>query len=156
MPSGKADRIVNIRAARPAELTKLSLLCLRSKAIWGYSPEFIAACRAELTLGPGDLATTRVAERRGHRVGVVQVTTEDTAATLDKLFVEPHEIGTGVGRLLYAEAVKMARAAGASELVVAADPGAAGFFTRMGARPEGEAPSGCIPDLVLPRFATTL
>lgn len=156
MPSGKADSIVIVRPARPAELAELSLLCLRAKAVWGYSAEFIAACRAELTLGPDDLATTRVAERRGHPVGVVQVTADGATASLRKIFVEPHEIGTGVGRALFAEAVTMARAAGATDLIVAADPGAAGFFTRMGARPAGEAPSGCIPGLSLPRFAVAL
>ncbi len=156
MPSGKADSIVIVRPARPSELAELSLLCLRAKAVWGYSPEFIAACRTELTLGPDDLATTRVAERRGHAAGVLQVAVEGATASIEKLFVEPHEIGTGIGTFLFAEAVKMARAAGARELVVATDPGAAGFFARMGARPAGEAPSGCIPDLVLPRFALTL
>lgn len=70
--------------------------------------------------------------------------------------LEPHEIATGVGRVLFAEALKAPRAAGATELVVAADPGAAGFFARMGARPAGEAPSGCIPGLILPRFAMRL
>ncbi|OYX44877.1 MAG: hypothetical protein B7Z02_03400 [Rhodobacterales bacterium 32-67-9] len=145
-----------LRAARLAELAELSLLCLRSKAVWDYSPEVIAACRAELTLGPGDLETTRVAERRGHPVGVVQVTVGGRTASLDRIFVEPHDIGTGVGTILFAEARTMARDAGAKELVVIADPGAAGFFIRMGARPAGEVPSGSVPGLVLPRFALAL
>lgn len=122
----------------------------------GVQPGIHRPCRAELTLGPGDLATTRVAERRGHAVGVVQVTAEGAAAALRKIFVEPHEIGSGIGTMLFADAVRTARAAGARDLIVAADPGAAGFFTRMGARPAGEAPSGCIPDLILPRFAFAL
>ncbi|MBC7143595.1 MAG: hypothetical protein H5U18_15780 [Rhodobacteraceae bacterium] len=54
-----------IRLPRPAELADLSLPCLRAKAVWGCTAEFIAACRAELTLDPADLDTTRVAERRG-------------------------------------------------------------------------------------------
>ncbi len=65
MPSGKADSIVMIRLPRPAELADLSLPCLRAKAVWGCTAEFIAACRAELTLDPADLDTTRVAEWRG-------------------------------------------------------------------------------------------
>ncbi|WP_347312374.1 GNAT family N-acetyltransferase [Defluviimonas sp. SAOS-178_SWC] len=145
-----------VRAARAVELAELSLLCLRSKAVWGYDPEFIAACRAELTVAPDDLPTTLVAERRGHPVGVVQVTTEGTTATLKKLFVEPHEVGTGIGAMLFAKALKMACAAGAVELIIAADPAAAGFFSRMGARSAGEAPSGCIPGLNLPRFVLNL
>lgn len=44
-----ASEAHTFRAARPSEAGLLSELALQSKAHWGYSAEFIAACRAELS-----------------------------------------------------------------------------------------------------------
>jgi hypothetical protein len=42
--------MISLRPARPEEATLLTGLCLRSKAVWGYSDEFMRACRSKLTL----------------------------------------------------------------------------------------------------------
>ncbi len=158
MPSGKADSPIRIRPARRGDLAGLSLLCLRSKAVWGYSAGFLAACRPLLHLSPDDLARSHVAvaDRRGHAVGVAQVTVADGAARLDKLYVDPGVLRSGIGAALFAEAVRAARAAGARELLIDSDPGAAGFFLRMGAGPAGEAPSPAIAGRFLPRLVLPL
>lgn len=154
MPSGKADSPITIRPARPGELAELSILCLRSKAVWGYSAGFLAACRPKLMLRPEDLAASRVsvASRRGHAVGVLQLTVRGDRATLDKLFVEPQALRTGIGRALFAEAVREARDGGAASLVIDSDPAAADFFRRMGATGAGEVACDCVPDHTLPRL----
>ena len=41
---------LTIRTPRPDELSSLSDLCFRSKAVWGYDAAFMEACRGELTL----------------------------------------------------------------------------------------------------------
>lgn len=158
MPSGKADSPIRIRPAHPGDLAALSLLCLRSKAVWGYSAGFLAACRRFLELRPDDLTGSHVAvaERRGHAIGVAQVTAGGPRATLDKLYVEPRALRTGAGTALFADAARVARAAGAVDLVIDSDPGAAGFFLRMGAHPAGEAASPAIPGRFLPRFVLPL
>jgi len=69
---------------------------------------------------------------------------------LDKLFVEPQGIRTGVGRALLARAIIEARRRGAKRLTIVADPYAAGFYERNGARRIGEAPSDAIPGRSLP------
>ena len=46
---------------------------------------------------------------------------------LDKLFVEPQRIRTGVGRALLTHAIIEARRRGAERLTILADPYAAGF-----------------------------
>ena len=47
---------ITIRLARLDEAEQLTQLALRSKASWGYSEEFMAACRDELTLTAARLA----------------------------------------------------------------------------------------------------
>ncbi len=147
-----------LRSARPGELDALTDLCLRSKAVWGYDRAFMDACRAELTLTQEDLRETKlqVAERDGAVVGVAQVSVEGATAYLEKLFVEPGQLRGGAGRTLFAWAKTTATRLGATHLVIEADPDAAPFYRRMGARDDGTAPSGSIPGRELPRFVLKL
>lgn len=46
---------LKLRDARPDAAGLLTSLAMRSKAYWGYPPEFMAACRGELTVTPADL-----------------------------------------------------------------------------------------------------
>ena len=43
------------------ELPALSALCFRSKRVWGYDDDFMAACRREPTIEPCDLKSTSIA-----------------------------------------------------------------------------------------------
>lgn len=142
------------RSACDADLAALSDLCFRSKAVWGYDPAFMEACRTELTLLPRDLveSSVQVAESGGHIVGVVQVAVTGSEGSLEKLFVAPEALRTGAGRLLFSWAVETARKLGARTLTIDSDPGAADFYRRMGARDAGVAPSGSIAGRWLPRL----
>jgi GNAT superfamily N-acetyltransferase len=152
------ESTVQIRAIRADEFDLVSELCLRSKAVWGYDRDFLDACRGELTVRPDELERTslRVADRNGSIVGVVQVSITEQTADLQKLFVEPSAIGTGIGRTLFEWATATAQRLGAVELTIDADPGAVGFYKSMGAREHGTAPSGSIPDRVLPHLRLKL
>ena len=75
---------------------------------------------------------------------------------LDKLFVEPQQIRTGVGRVLMAHAIDEARRRGAKRLTILSDPYAAGFYERNGARRIGEAPSDAIPGRSVPLYEIKL
>ena len=144
--------MIALRDARQSELSSLSDLCLRSKAVWGYDEAFLAACRDELTLDPDELLSTclQVAERNSSVVGLAQVKVTGTDADLLKLFVEPALLGSGVGRLLFTWARIYAQGLGAARMTIEADPGAAPFYERMGARYAGVVPSHSIPGRVLP------
>ena len=93
-----------IRAPLVEELPDLSELCMRSKAAWGYDAAFMEACRAELSLQTCDLKASRIAVAvRGSRlVGVAQVRTTGKDADLVKLFVEPSDMQSGIGKALFA------------------------------------------------------
>ena len=150
--------MIRLRTALRHELPDLSALCLRSKAVWGYDDAFLAACRTELTLHPDELQTTslQVAERDAAVVGMVQVKVDGADADLLKLFVEPTLLGAGIGRLLLGWATTTASDLGAVRMMIEADPGAAPFYERMGARQDGFAPSRSIPGRMLPRLLLEL
>ena len=143
-----------LRPARPEEGAALTELCLRSKAVWGYDDAFMAACRRELTLTPASIRTSQVqvAEMDGCLAGVAEVKSSGDTAQLEKLFVEPAMLRTGTGRKLLDWAKATARAAGATALVIEADPDAAEFYRRMGAVDDGLVPSGSIPGRLIPRL----
>jgi len=143
-----------LRTPTPDEAAALTELCLRSKAVWGYDDDFMQACRRELALAPADLRSpyVQVAEADCRVVGVVEVTPRGDEADLARLFVEPTDLRTGVGRLLFKWAKGAACDAGARTLVIGADPNAVGFYRRMGAVENGTMPSGSVPGRLLPRL----
>lgn len=145
---------MHLRPARPDEAALLTELCLRSKAVWGYDEAFMQACAAELTLTPTDCATpgVQVAVDSDEIAGVVQIVIDGDEADLAKLFIGPSTMRSGAGRRLFDWAADTARERGAKWLRIEADPGAAGFYRRMGAIDDGVAPSGSIPGRLLPRL----
>ena len=149
---------LTIRPPTNDELSGLSDLCFRSKAVWGYDDEFMEACRGELTFKPSDLKLTRigVAEWDGRPIAVAQLKVVDDEADLLKLFVEPGALRSGTGKALFAWATDAARKLGARRLTIEADPDAAPFYRRMGAYDVGQAPSGSIPGRMLPKLAMNL
>jgi GNAT superfamily N-acetyltransferase len=146
-----------LRRARADEVDGLSALARRSKAHWGYDADFIDACRPELTVRPADVeghrltvAVTRTTDVVVGFYGLVGATNEE--AELSWLFVEPGAIGSGIGRLLFDDAVRVARQAGLARFRIEADPGAAPFYEHVGATRTGTAPSHSIPGRVLPLY----
>ncbi|MEH2502191.1 MULTISPECIES: GNAT family N-acetyltransferase [unclassified Bradyrhizobium] len=147
-----------LRPARPEEGAALTELCLRSKAVWGYDDAFMAACRKELTLTPTSILASQVqvAELDGRLVGLAEVKCSGDTAQLEKLFIEPTMLRTGTGRKLLDWAKTIARAAGATALIIEADPDAAEFYRCMGAIDDGLVPSGSIPGRLIPRLNLAL
>jgi len=85
-------------------------------------------------------------------VGVACVILEGAVADLDLMFVDPPAIGGGAGRALFAAAADLARRFGARRMTILADPNAAPFYERMGARYLRQAPSDAIPGRTLPFY----
>lgn len=147
-----------IRPAQPVDLEAASALCRRSKAHWGYDAAFMEACRDELTLRPEQLDTDYIALAFAEEqmVGVAHVEIAAGYAELEKLFVEPGIIGSGIGRKLFEWAVRIAVEKGAPEMHVTADPQATGFYERIGFVRVGEEPSGSIPGRMLATYTMDL
>jgi GNAT superfamily N-acetyltransferase len=150
-----------IRRARIDEAPRLSELCVRSKASWGYDEAFMALAGVVLEVSAdqierGDVWVAIGAD--GETAGVVALGPGDRPDTLDldKLFVEPQRIRTGVGRALIAHAIDEARRRGSRRLTILSDPHAAGFYENNGARLIGEAPSDAIPGRSVPFYEIEL
>ena len=89
-------------------------------------------------------------------LGVAQVRMSGRDADLQKLFVDPAALRGGVGKALFDWAIDAAREMGASRMIIEADPDAAPFYRRLGARDAGLAPSGSIAGRKLPRLTVEL
>ncbi|MGW0787370.1 GNAT family N-acetyltransferase [Streptomyces sp. NPDC002911] len=149
---------MQLRHGRPEEAAALTEMALRSKAHWGYDEAFIAACRDELTVHPGDMRDRRtvVAEEGGRLLGFTALSGEPPEGALAMMFVEPDTIGQGVGRRLFEHTMAQARRLGFDALTIDADPNAASFYTAMGAARVGATPSGSIPGRELPLLRIAL
>jgi predicted N-acetyltransferase YhbS len=155
MDDGAKQKLAfTIRPARADEATALTDLSLRSKAVWGYEPSFLARCRSLMQVKTEALAGQPhfVAEAEGELLGFYgfEDMDEKDAVGLDYLFVAPEAIGRGVGTALWRHAVATARALGHRRLVVVADPNAEGFYRRMGAVAVGAQTSDLEPGRRLP------
>ncbi|MEE4191742.1 MAG: GNAT family N-acetyltransferase [Halieaceae bacterium] len=150
-----------IRKPFIAEADALTALALRSKAHWGYSDDFMVACRDELTVTEQDL----LAAHLSYRVLDVDASLRgfyclqrlsDEQFELDALFVEPEHIGAGHGRELLAHAATLALARGGRRLLIQGDPHAEPFYRAAGATQVGTRPSGSIAGRELPLFELVL
>lgn len=147
---------MEIRAAEAGEADLLSELAFRSKAHWGYDDAFMIACREELTYTPEQVAAGvfRVVEDEGEVRGFhALVKISPSALELEAMFVSPAHIGRGYGRALMEDALERARQTEHVErLVIQADPNAAAFYERAGARLIGERASDSIRGRMLPLY----
>lgn len=150
-----------IRVARVDEAGLLSDLALRSKAHWGYSPEFIERCREELTYDEEQLRSADmrffVVENDQRVVGFYALKLLGaTEIELEAMFVEPSLIGLGFGRLLMEHAKLVALELGAQQLIVQSDPYAERFYKAAGGVVTGTRESASIPGRYLPTLAISL
>ncbi|WP_413734588.1 GNAT family N-acetyltransferase [Sodalis sp. RH21] len=147
-----------LRAARIDELAKLTELSLQSKAFWGYDAALMPGCRASRAFHPSDMENSQICVAEGDNalLGVAQLMFDNEIAFLERLFVAPANLKTGIGKALFGWSIKAAHRAGAQRLLIDCDPLSAGFYQRMGAREEGFVESDTVPGQRVPRFKITL
>lgn len=150
-----------IRPAVGAEAKLLTSLALRSKAVWGYTPEFMRACREELTVTPEKMADDRFhyfvcATEQELKGFYALARLDEQTYELEALFVEPDQFGSGIGRALMSHAQGVATSLGARKLIIQGDPNAEHFYQAMGAVKTGDKESASIPGRFLPLFELVL
>jgi GNAT superfamily N-acetyltransferase len=150
-----------VRLAIPVEAVEISSLAMRSKAHWGYSDEFMSACREELTYSDAQIDSDNyefyVCEAEGRITGFYALELlGSTDAELEALFVEPESIGQGFGRVLIEHAKSRAAALGIRQLIIQGDPNAEAFYEALGGVRDGQRESGSIKGRFLPIFRIDL
>lgn len=145
-----------IRRAHEHEAPALSSLAKRSKAYWGYSAFQLDAWEAagELTIPKEACAAglVGVAESNDRLLGMYRLGGQSSEGYLHDLWVDPDEIGKGLGAQLLEAATKQARGLGFTALEIHSEPNAEGFYLHAGAERVGEisAPLAGQQDRVLP------
>jgi GNAT superfamily N-acetyltransferase len=164
------QQALRIRRARPDEAAVLAPLltdlCRRSKAHWGYDPALLGRWADDLAITPDDIDRDAVLLAElgdthdpgpGRIAGFARVSRgtgshvdHPAPAKLNDLWVEPGDMGSGVGRALFEASCEVARTLPADQLLIVADPNAEGFYLRMGARRIGEEASEVVDGRRLP------
>jgi len=144
---------IRCRPARPEEAEPLGALCARSKAHWGYDAEFMRSSLAALSIDAVAIAEGRVfvvVDASDSPLGVAAVALREDGVELTHLFVEPGRLAQGIGAALFAAALRWTLDRARTELLIASDPNAAGFYEKMGAVNAGMVPSDAISGRMLP------
>lgn len=144
-----------IRDAVSHDAGLMSEIAVRSKAHWGYSAEFMADCRDELAVLPGDIESGEimysVVEQDQVIVGFYALEKRsESEFELEAMFVEPDRIGSGIGRALMDHAVARASRLGGRKLVIQSDPYAERFYRAAGGVVVGTRESFSISGRFLP------
>lgn len=144
-----------LRRPRTDEAARLTELALASKQYWGYSDDFIAACRAELRVTPDKLVAAqyrfKLLESAGDIAGFYCLEQHsDRHLEVEALFVAPEYVGCGVGKMLWLDLVACAQQFGAERLSITSDPNAEKFYLKMGAKRVSLIPSESIAGRTLP------
>ncbi len=152
---------IEIRNAVTHEAALLSGLAMRSKAHWGYSNQFMQACRAELTVLPHNVESKIfqyvVGELDGKVAGFYAIKRISPAVVeLEAMFVEPKHISHGIGRALINHAKQRAAAWGGLVLTIQSDPHAETFYRAAGGVLTGTQESGSISGRYLSTFEIQL
>ncbi|MEE8280742.1 MAG: GNAT family N-acetyltransferase [Gammaproteobacteria bacterium] len=161
MQLSKRELAPKFRAVAQGEAVAISSLAIRSKAHWGYSDEFMQACRAELTYSESQVHSSNyefwVCEIESRMVGFYAIECRSPEeAELEALFVEPEFIGRGIGRTLIEHAKQKTAALGVSRLIIQGDPNATDFYEAAGGVYTGQRESTSIPGRFLPIFTISL
>jgi hypothetical protein len=151
LPAG--EERVTIRPAKKGEAELLTALALRSKAVWGYSPEFMRACEQELTIDEEGLDAAFVKVEGDEVVGFYSLgRLSAECVELVALFVEPNRLRRSHGTELLADAHRRTCAGGYRTMIIQGDPNASAFYRSVGAIQVGERESEFIPGRMLPLF----
>jgi ribosomal protein S18 acetylase RimI-like enzyme len=130
---------MQIVRARPEDADALTQIAHAAKRHWGYPESWIAAWRDILTMRPEFIAANIAygAAEEDRTLGFYVLTAESDGLHLDHLWILPDAMRRGIGRALFQHATEQAQVRGFDSIKIEADPNAAAFYERMGAKRVG-------------------
>lgn len=155
--SNRSDEPFDLRPAVAEDASALSALAIESKAMWGYSAEFMQRAAFDLEISSKEIvdngqfhvivAHDRVTLRI---VGFLSMRKDAYEWDVHRLFVAPDRVRQGIGYALWLDAIHFAEMSDCRSVVIQSDPNAVGFYLRCGAHLEGEVESPVDPKRKLP------
>ena len=151
--------MIEIRRATADEAETLTRLAHAAKSHWGYPQEWIDSWAADLTVTSDFIANNEVfVAIAGEAIaGCSALVLSEHLAELEHMWIDPKQMGKGIGRALFEYTSGRAGELGYRELELSADPHAEPFYQRMGATRIGEIPADMFGQArVLPRMRVEL
>ncbi|MEM7082558.1 MAG: GNAT family N-acetyltransferase [Pseudomonadota bacterium] len=135
---------VVLRSARPDEAARLTAIAFAAKAHWGYPASQLDAWAPELTYTADVIRAHWVAVAcrapesdtigtHSDVIGVCSLEPFGPYLEISGLWVDPPQMGQGIGRALTDHALRHGRECGVTTLRLLADPYAKAFYTALGA-----------------------
>lgn len=134
-----------IRPAKKEEAEILTKISYKSKRYWNYPQEYFDIWKNELTISPEYIEKNEVFvfELSGAVVGYYSLVElpEDIEVSgitikkgfwLEHMFIEPENIGKGIGTKMFDHLNKRCLLKDMNELGILADPNSRGFYEKMG------------------------
>lgn len=149
--------MVKIRGALEEEAAVISDIAIESKAYWGYSEEFIKACKDDLTITKQYIEENHVyvLEDQEEFVGFFAFE-RAKVDSLDFFYILPKFIGKGFGKVMWNNVIQKAQKLGIKSFTIDSDPHAKGFYKKMGAKQIGQTSSTVFKDRLLPLMKVTI
>ena len=151
--------MLEIRRATPDESETLTALAHAAKRHWNYPASWLESWKPDLTLTPEFISSNEVfvAIVDDAIAGCCALVVSDDLAELEHMWINPEQMGKGIGRALFEHTSRRAGQLGFKEMELSADPNAEPFYERMGAKRIGEIPADMFGHpRVLPRMRVDL
>ena len=152
--------VIIIRRADLSEADQLTAIAHAAKRHWGYPENWIEDWKVDLTITPEFIANHEVfvAIVNDAIAGCCALVVPGPVAEIEHMWIRPEHMGSGVGRALFEHARDRAGELQLPALELSADPNAAGFYERMGAKRIGDVPASMNGEeaRVLPRMRINL
>lgn len=146
--------MINIRCANPTDSKSLTELAIRSEAYWGYDDNFMDKFKALYKVSEEFIINnpTYIMEEEEEVIGFYGFLIEEYQRSLEYFFIEPKFIGKGYGKLLWQHVIKSCDTLNIKEFIIVTSPQAQAFYTRLGAKLQGEVESLVAKGRMIPQL----
>lgn len=144
---------MQILPAEKCDAKMLTDLCIASKRIWNYPPEYFQIWEDELTITPNKIESQPIFKGicKNSLVGMYSLIEWEQSFYLEHIFIDPAWIRHGFGSKLIYHALETSKSLGYKTLNVLVDPNARGFYDKLGAIWVKDIPSN-IPGRMIPYY----
>ena len=139
--------MITFRPAQARDAAPLSELAARSEAHWGDDEAFLASFREIYRITEAFLEANEVflAEEEGRLLGFYALTHGEAGPELEYMYLDPAQIGRGLGGLLWRHMEARCRTRGIRTVHLVCSSGPRPFYLHMGAEEIGESESLVTP-----------